>query len=203
LNKNRNSFCKKDKTSGNFKTSEVFEKKSNQTKREKMNHRTWLYGLLVIASTLIFAQTVFAQQPTPPRVPSDDEVNAVAKQLYCPVCENTPLDVCPTQACAEWRALIRDKLAQGWNAEQIKTYFAQQYGDRVLATPPAHGLNWLVYIIPPLMFLAGVFLLYRAFKAWQKPSPQAAQASTSSPQTETEDEYIKKLEEELRKHQEV
>ncbi len=31
--------------------------------------------------------------------PTDDEVNRIAKQLYCPVCENTPLDVCPTQAC--------------------------------------------------------------------------------------------------------
>ena len=38
--------------------------------------------------------------------PTDDEVNAIAKRLYCPVCENVPLDVCPTQACAQWRELI-------------------------------------------------------------------------------------------------
>src|SRR5687768_4143054 len=27
--------------------------------------------------------------------PTDDDVNRVARQLYCPVCESTPLDVCP------------------------------------------------------------------------------------------------------------
>lgn len=27
-----------------------------------------------------------------PATPTDDEVNAVASQLYCPVCENVPLD---------------------------------------------------------------------------------------------------------------
>ncbi|HBY08902.1 MAG TPA: hypothetical protein DEH22_14410, partial [Chloroflexi bacterium] len=62
---------------------------------------------------------------------TDDQVNAIAKQLFCPVCESTPLDVCGTQACAQWRELIREKLAEGWTEDQIKDYFANQYGDRV------------------------------------------------------------------------
>ena len=87
----------------------------------------WLLLVLAISGN------VLAQDPEP----SDDEVNAIAKQLYCPVCENIPLDVCPTQACEQWRATIRDKLAIGWNEQQIKNYFVDQYGDRVLATPPS------------------------------------------------------------------
>ena len=31
--------------------------------------------------------------------PTDDEVNAIAKELYCPVCENISLDACGTTAC--------------------------------------------------------------------------------------------------------
>src|SRR3972149_667152 len=95
--------------------------------------------LLAIAAPVLIASV--AVQPPPP---SDDEVNAIAHQLYCPVCENVPLDVCPTQACDQWRSTIRDKLAQGWSEAQIKDYFVEQYGARVLATPPASGLNWLV-----------------------------------------------------------
>ena len=68
----------------------------------------WRSTLLAVLST---PPAALAQQPTP----SDDEVNAIAKQLFCPVCENTPLDVCPTQACAQWRELIREKLAAGWS----------------------------------------------------------------------------------------
>jgi len=128
---------------------------------------------------------------------SDDEVNAIAKQLYCPVCENVPLDVCPTQACAQWRALIREKLAAGWSETRIKDYFVEQYGDRVLAAPPARGLNWLVYLIPPLAFIAGAFILYRAFRAWKQPlqdsEPQGVPSGAAA------DEYVARLEEELRR----
>jgi cytochrome c-type biogenesis protein CcmH len=57
------------------------------------------FYLLLVAAVLVPDVKVFAQQPTP----SDDQVNAIARQLYCPVCENTPLDVCPTTACHQWR----------------------------------------------------------------------------------------------------
>ncbi|MEW6716998.1 MAG: cytochrome c-type biogenesis protein CcmH [Chloroflexota bacterium] len=137
---------------------------------------------------------VFAQEATP----SDDEVNAIAKEMYCPVCENIPLDVCGTTACAQWRELIREKLSLGWSPEQIKTYFAEQYGDRVLAEPPPRGFNWLAYILPPVAILVGVYILYRTLQAWHKPVPQAPILHTESGDT-LEDEYIARLEEELHK----
>ena len=121
-----------------------------------------LSGILLIISVLIISAVLYtnvdAQEEVPP-IPQDD-VNAVAKQLYCPVCENIPLDVCPTQACEEWRELIRLKLSEGWSDDQIKAFFVDQYGDRVLASPPASGFNWLIYIIPPLAIIAGGFLLF-------------------------------------------
>ncbi|MFQ5922697.1 MAG: cytochrome c-type biogenesis protein CcmH [Anaerolineales bacterium] len=127
--------------------------------------------------------------------PTDDEVNAVAKGLYCPVCENVPLDVCPTQACKQWRDTIRDKLALGWTQEQIEQYFVDQYGDRVLATPPATGLNWLVYLLPPVAFVAGVVILAGAVRGWRKPSVSAIE-SASEPAV---DPYLERVEEELRR----
>mgnify|MGYP001069869835 CR=1 FL=1 len=127
---------------------------------------------------------------------SDDQVNAIAKQMFCPVCENTPLDVCPTQACAQWRELIRQKLAAGWSDQEIKDYFVEQYGARVLGAPPAEGFNWLVYLVPPIAILAGVYILLRALRSWKQP----AAAPQTSPQTPVvEDEYTRRLEEELRK----
>ena len=160
-------------------------------------------SLFALALTLLFGllieDIVAAQQPTP----SDDQVNAIASQLYCPVCENIPLDVCPTTACAQWRELIRQKLAEGWNAQQIKDYFVQQYGDRVLGTPPAKGLNWLVYLIPPLIFLAGAFILYHAFRTWKRPAHQASPSGDplepSKARPSTQDEYIQRMEDQVSK----
>ena len=113
---------------------------------------------IALEGMAILAYSVRAQaQPTP----SDDQVNAIASQLYCPVCQNITLDVCSTPACAEWRELIREKLAQGLTPDQIKTYFAQQYGERVLAVPEANGLNWLLYILPPAILLVALLIAIR------------------------------------------
>ena len=150
--------------------------------------------LLVGLLSLAFYSQVSAQAPTP----TDNEVNAVARQLFCPVCENTPLDVCPTQACAQWRELIRTKLAEGWSADKIKEYFAAQYGARVLSEPPRTGLNWLVYIIPPVLMLFGVYILFRAFQSMRKPVI-VDENEVQVPAETGNDEYLQRIEEEIKK----
>ena len=165
-----------------------------------MNHNKYTLAIfLSLLAGFFIAGIASAQQATP----SDDQVNAIARQLYCPVCENIPLDVCPTTACAQWRELIRQKLAAGWTDQQIKDYFVEQYGARVLGTPPAKGINWLVYLIPPLAIIAGVFVLYRAFHSWRQPPQEPAVSlpdqNPPAAQPGSQDDYIHQLEEEVRK----
>ena len=153
---------------------------------------------LMLAFVLLAVSVVAGLAQT--QQPSDDEVNAVAKELYCPVCENIPLDVCPTQACAQWRDLIRQKLSEGWSKDQVKQYFQNQYGDRVLAEPPREGLNWLVYILPPFFFLIGVYLVYRVLANRKPASHTVGSAVVSSPPA-ADDPYLKRMEEELKKRE--
>ncbi|MEN4011308.1 MAG: cytochrome c-type biogenesis protein CcmH [Bellilinea sp.] len=159
-----------------------------------------LLGFLLVALLAQPPQSVAAQQPTP----SDDEVNRIAKQMYCPVCENIPLDVCPTQACAQWRSLIRLKLSEGLSDEQIKDYFVQQYGDRVLDVPPLRGLNWLVFVLPPLFFIIGIWVVYRVMRSMNR-NRQAALVNVqpdSSGGVPSADPYLAQVEEELKRRQE-
>ena len=169
--------------------------------RDKGQKTGWLAVLLAVALALVVISSVSAQETTPRPPITDDQVNAIAKQMYCPVCENTPLDVCPTQACIEWRELIRDLLAEGKSEAEIKQYFVDRFGDRVLAAPPARGLNWLVYVIPPVAILAGLLILYSALRAWRQTAPPASPPAGISPQaaSKVDDEYTRRLEEELRK----
>jgi cytochrome c-type biogenesis protein CcmH len=154
-----------------------------------MQSRKLIYlVLLILFLAGISAAPVSAQGPGP----TDDEVNRIAKQLYCPVCESTPLDVCPTEACRQWRDLIRLQLAEGKSEEEIKQYFVTQYGARVLAEPP----NRLVsYLVPAVAILLGVLLLARGFQMWMKPAALEAEPEGAAPV----DPYVARLEEELKK----
>ena len=152
-----------------------------------------LLAVLAAFAIALSPQTVgFAQGPTP----TDDEVNRIAKQLYCPVCESTPLDVCPTEACRQWRDLIRTMLAEGKSEEEIKQYFVAQYGVRVLSEPPN---RLATYLVPGIAILIGAFLLFRGFQMWMKPSAEKARAIGDEQAKRAQDPYIARLEEELKK----
>lgn len=137
-----------------------------------------------------------AGQPTP----SDDEVNAIARQLFCPVCENIPLEVCDTEACRQWRDLIRQQLAEGRTDDEIKRYFADHYGARVLSEPPASGFNWLAYLVPPAAFLMGIFVLTRAWRTWKDLAKETSENEPTVLASDgLDDPYLARLEEELQK----
>jgi len=156
------------------------------------NYELPLAILIALAFSLALTLTVLAQGTTP----TDDEVNKIAKQLYCPVCESTPLDVCPTEACRQWREVIRTMLAEGKSEEEIKQHFVTQYGVRVLNEPP----NRLVsYLVPGVAILLGAFMLLRGFQMWKKPIATGTASNESEAQPVRQDEYVARMEEELKK----
>lgn len=159
-----------------------------------MKRLTFLF-FFVLVLALAVGMPASAQSPNP--TPSDDEVNAIARDMYCPVCENTPLDVCPTQACIQWRELIRLKLSEGWTEAQIKQYFVDQYGARVLSAPPAQGFSVLIYIVPPIVLALGVFIVLRAFRSMHKPLESSARETP--PAATPDNDYLRRVEEELQK----
>ena len=146
---------------------------------------------VVVLASLLVVGIVAAQGGTV----TDDQVNAVAKRLNCPVCENVPLDVCETQACVQWRDLIRQKLAAGEKPEQIINYFQTTYGDRVLQEPPRQGFTGLVWILPFVGLVAGVAILVVVLRRMTA-QPAPAKLETAPP--ESADEYRERLERELK-----
>lgn len=159
----------------------------------RSSRTTFYFLLLTLILAGLWVLPVSAQGPTP----TDDDVNRVARQLYCPVCENTPLDVCPTEACRQWRDLIRSMLAEGKSEAQIKQYFVDHYGARVLGEPPNHLVS---YLVPGIIILLGALLLARGFQVWMKPSvAESATADLLGEAQQSADPYVARLEEELKK----
>lgn len=153
-----------------------------------------LIALMTLAS--LFAVAVAYAQGGGPTYPTDDDVNRVAKKLYCPVCPNTPLDVCDTQACKDWRAQIKDELSQGWTEQQIIDYFVAQYGERVLAEPERKGFTSLVWLLPVLSALLGLWIVYEILRGWRK--RQLAEPAQPRPMTDIAPEVRQRIERELR-----
>ncbi len=159
-------------------------------------HSLWLVCLLLAW----FVSSVHAQEPT--HAVTDDEVNRVARELYCPICENTPLDVCETQACEDWRQLIRQKLAAGETPEQIVEYFAARYGERARALPTTRGFSKWVWVAPVVLGIGGllymVYLLRRWLARGAVAAPEVPTVPPPLPDDVEVDEYVQRLEQQVR-----
>ncbi|MBE2220795.1 MAG: cytochrome c-type biogenesis protein CcmH [Anaerolineae bacterium] len=159
--------------------------------------------LTMFASLLVLpaaAQDVETEEPVLREV-SDDEVNEVAKDLYCPVCENTPLDVCPTKACADWRELIRTKLAAGETKQDVFDYFVLQYGDSALARPPKTGINFVLWLLPFIAVALGLVFFARYMKGLRQDDPETVTSASGVQDVSPEpapDDYSARVEQELK-----
>lgn len=152
--------------------------------------RVILATLIVWASIWLGASAVHAQSPN-----LDDQVNRISKTLYCPVCPNTPLDVCNTQACADWRNDIKQMLREGKTEQQIRDYFVARYGFQVLGAPPAEGFNWLAYLLPVFGILLGIVIAWLSVRTWlTRRAPDGAPEDAP----EIPREYAERLKKELK-----
>lgn len=130
------------------------------------------YKLLALCVVLMLAVPALAQTNTTDGAITDDQVNAVAEDMYCPVCENIPLDACGTAACDDWREEIRLFMQQGMSEQEIRMNFVERFGDRVLGTPTNPTLRTLSLVTPWLLVaLAAGWVLMNIGKWTRQDAP--------------------------------
>lgn len=128
-----------------------------------------------------------------------DEVNAVASKLYCPVCENIPLDVCPTLACTQWREEIRQQLADGKSEQQIIDDFIRRYGELVVGTPQDPLLRGLSLITPVLLGMVAIVGAWLAYSSRRGAMPATAAAMQPAGVAISDIDYRAQIENDLMK----
>jgi cytochrome c-type biogenesis protein CcmH len=90
-----------------------------------------------------------------------DEIGAL---LRCPVCQGLSVADSPAAMARNMKAEVREKLAAGYDQEQILEYFERSYGEFVRLEPPMRGVNWLVWFGPVAGLLAGGVVIAWALK---------------------------------------
>jgi cytochrome c-type biogenesis protein CcmH len=164
--------------------------------------RSWLPAIVALlfvvtlgAASTLDAPAAHAQQPSPDLL---NHMERIAQGLYCPVCVGVPLNVCETQACEQWRNLILEKLQNGETDEQIRQYFIDQYGERVLGAPPPEGFNLGAYILPLLILVGGAAILFFTMRGWLASRVSSGMPATIPP---VASEYAERIARELRERE--
>lgn len=91
---------------------------------------------------------------------------ALASELRCPVCQGNSIQDSPSELAQQMRDLIRDQLRDGKTPDEVRAYFVARYGEWILLSPRAEGLNLIVYLIPLAAVLVGGAVVWRAVRRW-------------------------------------
>jgi cytochrome c-type biogenesis protein CcmH len=95
--------------------------------------------------------------------------NNVSEGLVCQCGCNMGLRVCNHENCPSaipMRHEIEEKLQAGASDDSINAAFVKEYGDKVLAEPPATGFNLAAYVMPGFGLLIGLFLVAVFASRW-------------------------------------
>ena len=146
---------------------------------------------LAILAAFVLAAPPLATAATPRASLTDIENN-----VMCVVC-NEPLAVAQSPQADRERDFISALIAKGYTKHQIEQALIAQYGQSVLALPPAHGFNLTVYVLPPAILLLGAAGLAFALPRWRR---RTRAATESAPPPALEPADASRLEEDLARH---
>ena len=120
----------------------------------------------------------------------------INKTVMCPVCPGESIDQSQHPRAKAMRGVVDEKLAEGSTNDEIRDFFVERYGPSVLLEPPREGLNWLVWVVPPVGVLAAALALYLVLRFAVRSSPRSNGTADGAPSlTEAErDDYFQRIE---------
>jgi len=92
------------------------------------------------------------------------------KTIMCPICPGESIDQAQNRLSIQMRAMVRERISDGWTDDQIKDFFVAGYGPSVLLSPPTDGINLAAWVVPPVVLAIAVALLLMALRfMWRSP----------------------------------
>ncbi|NDJ78158.1 MAG: hypothetical protein GYB65_18060 [Chloroflexi bacterium] len=91
-----------------------------------------------------------------------DDVNTVARKMFCETCEGVPLDECSSVDCRDWRTKISYMISMGYSRNEIMDYFTENFGADVVSLPRSRADRVLSFAVPLV-----VVLLLGGVGGWQ------------------------------------
>ena len=133
--------------------------------------------LLLIGPTTTPAQD--ATEQTAPRVVTaadqiamDTRLKTLESDLRCLVCQNQTLADSPSEWADGMRALIREKMNEGLDDQQIIDFLVTRYGDFVTYKPPLKPVTYVLWFGPVIVMLIALTVVFVFVRRRSRNAPE-------------------------------
>ena len=84
----------------------------------------------------------------------------ITKNIRCLVCQNQSIDDSSAPLAKDLRTLIRLKVQKKETDEEIYKFLTDRYGDFILLKPPFKINTFLLWSLPFIFLIIGIFILF-------------------------------------------
>ena len=84
----------------------------------------------------------------------------ISKNIRCMVCQNQSIDESNATLAKDLRILIRNKIKEDNNDDEIYKFLTDRYGDFILLKPPFKLSTLALWFLPFIFFIVGMFLVF-------------------------------------------
>ena len=125
------------------------------------------------ALALLLATPAFAQSGLPPAryaytqledPKQEAKAKALMETLRCLVCQGQSIADSDAEMAGDMRALVRERIAEGQEPEQIRAWLVERYGQWVSYKPNVEPLTWPLWAAPLLLLAGGAWLARGRFR---------------------------------------
>ena len=118
--------------------------------------------LLVMLLACLLAASAGANEAAPASADPalEARVMQIAAELRCLVCQNQTLADSHASLALDLRELMRTMLREGADADQVRRFMTDRYGDFVLYRPPLKATTFALWFGPLALLIGGLAILF-------------------------------------------
>ena len=124
--------------------------------------KTLLTIVIIYIMIQLFLNNSYAVEPEEFLQNPKQEMRArdISKNIRCLVCQNQSIDDSSAPLAKDLRTLIRIKVQENDTDEEIYKFLTDRYGDFILLKPPFKISTFLLWSLPFVFVIIGIFILF-------------------------------------------
>ena len=90
----------------------------------------------------------------------EDIARNISQNIRYMVCQNQSIDESNAPLAKDLRILIRDKIKEGKTDKEIYKFLTDRYGDFILLKPPLKLNTYILWFLPFVFLIIGIFIVF-------------------------------------------
>ena len=90
--------------------------------------------------------------------------NKIFKNLRCLICQGQSVADSNSEFAQTIKLVVRDQIKDGKSEKEIYDFLIEKYGEWIVYKPPLNKVNFLLWLLPYLVFVTGGVIIFLLLK---------------------------------------